>query len=251
MYDVAPSDDSDVPGLPGHVVFREDHDEVVDSLAADLFVQAQACVRAFGDFQLAVSASAACEPLLMRLMIDPQVRSLPWGRTRIWLCDEQDGSRGRLLHDYWGFHSGVPETQFHLIESSDEVGANAYDTLLRDTLAWREPGHDRLDAVILSIDADARVAGLCPEDAIDDQRLIRSRTSATGSHSASMTLRLINASRLIAVLASGDEARRGLERVRDELALNERRSPASRLSPVGGALKWYLDRASRPRPVLG
>ena len=67
----------------------------------------------------------------------------------------------------------------------------------------------------------------------------------------SMTRRLINASRLVAVLASGEDGRRGLERVRDELAGGEQRSPGTWLSPVGGELRWYMERASMPRQVHG
>ena len=69
------------PRLPGRSVRRPSVDSATDALLADLFIHATNCVRAFGDFHLAVSAGEEIEPALMRLMYDPGFREFPWTRT--------------------------------------------------------------------------------------------------------------------------------------------------------------------------
>src|SRR5687768_12288568 len=77
------------PPLPGSVVIRETPDELIDAVAADLFFQAVACARTFGDFHLALSGGSTPEPLYARLMYDPNYRDLPWKRTHLWIVDER------------------------------------------------------------------------------------------------------------------------------------------------------------------
>ena len=77
------------PRLPGRVVVGSGADEAIDALAAELLLHAVNCVRAFGDFQLALSGGSTPLPLYERLMYDPQYRELPWRRTHLWIVDER------------------------------------------------------------------------------------------------------------------------------------------------------------------
>jgi hypothetical protein len=87
LYDLAPRPVA--PALPGTVVVRESADELVDAVAADLFIHALNCIRTFGDFHLALSGGSTPLPLYRRLMYDPSYRDLPWTRTHLWMVDER------------------------------------------------------------------------------------------------------------------------------------------------------------------
>ncbi|MHC5007983.1 MAG: 6-phosphogluconolactonase, partial [Planctomycetota bacterium] len=77
------------PPLPGEVIVAETADKLIDLVAAEIVVQAKACVREFGDFELALSGGSTPQPLYERLMYDPDCRQLPWVRTNLWLVDER------------------------------------------------------------------------------------------------------------------------------------------------------------------
>src|SRR5262245_35724575 len=73
---------------PGAAVLGRSADEIIDTLAAEIVAHGLACVRRFGDFQLALSGGTTPQPLYERLMYDPDCRRLPWTRTHLWLVDE-------------------------------------------------------------------------------------------------------------------------------------------------------------------
>jgi hypothetical protein len=227
------------PALPGTLVLKEDPGMVLDALAADLFIQASNCVRAFGDFHLALSVFPNSEPLLRQLMFDPALRELPWKRTHLWLLDEElanapAGSRGPLgstLFDLVVEPSDIPSDQVHLIAADAPAPERAFEKRLQDTLGWREKGHDRLDFVLLS--PEHWIAGGLPQ--APDQLVARHGPRV------SMTHRLVSASRFLAVLAGGPSVRPTLERVH--------RGEAGGVIPMGGELRWYLDPPACPTYV--
>lgn len=246
------------PRLPGVVISRTDADAAIDSALADLFMQANGCIGAFGSFHLAVCASGGAEPVLRRLMFDPALRSFPWRRTRLWLTDElavpeeDERRRGRTLHDLIVTQSDLPESQFHEIPAWREDATRAYEGLIQEHLGWREKGHDRLDAVLLVMEESGAVAGLSRGSAALGRRepLVVREERSPGPDAVTMGLRLLNASRMISVVAVGPASQpmlRALEATRgepDEL-------PWSHLSPVGGELRWYVDEESRVEAATG
>lgn len=240
------------PTLPGNdIVLREDGDSAYDAACADLLIQANNCVRTFGDFHLAVSAAPAAEPFLARLMWDPQMRDLPWKRTHLWIADadhEQRGSdsiRGLLVE-----HSDIPLEQFHPLPPGpsfpgDETALRAYEGELREALGWREKGHDRLDHVVLCLDpASPLVKPLLSAPKGD------LFAHGPGGLGAMMTLDLLNAARFLGVLGVGQKAARELSDLWRATPPQHRRNPEGhlpmglRLHPLAGDLRWYLDVAS-------
>jgi hypothetical protein len=236
-------------------VLKATADEAYDAAAADLLIQASNCVRAFGDFHLAVSATPAAEPFLARLMWDPQLRDLPWGRTHLWIADAthardaSDSIRALLVE-----HSDLPPAQFHALPvtppayAGDEGTIAAYQQSFRETLGWREKGHDRLDHVILSLDPDSPL--LRPILAAPDDALVVPGTSGGTGVGARFTLGVLNASRFLAVLGVGQRAAKELSAAWRAVPPIERLNPDSslplalRLRPHAGTLRWYLDAAS-------
>lgn len=218
------------PGLPGRVTLRDDPDRVIDALLADLFIHANNCVRTFGDFHCAISATPEAEPALMRLMFDLPYRDFPWKRTRLWMVDEVDVAadhperRGTRLAETVVALSGLPETQFHPLDPGHADGE--YAKLLREHLGWREKGHDRIDYVLLTVGEDGVLGGW----------------SEGGAGRVCMPRQFIESARLIAVLLAGERADAAL----GEFAVRARAGELG-LAPIGGELVWYA--AKEPEPL--
>lgn len=235
------------PRLPGVVVVRATPDGVLDAAAADFLVQANNCVRSFGDFHLAISMTGT-EALLRRLMYDPALRDLPWKRTHLWMVDEWDVPADDprrlfpLLQQLVVDPSDIPPGQVHAIPvAADAAGsggrgeespAAAYEAMLREVLGWREKGHDRLDCVLLGGPGSASVQPFQetntgtlrtehPAPGADDdvphagERLVRvlpGRSLAADVDLVTMTARMLRGSRLVSVVAMGAEHRGLVER---------------------------------------
>jgi 6-phosphogluconolactonase len=248
------------PVLPGTVVIRESADEVIDAIAADLFMHARNCVRTFGDFHLALSGGSTPEPLYRRLMYDPGFRELPWKRTHLWLVDERrvplddDLSNFKMIRETIVLHSDIPREQVHPINTDAAAPAVEYEAELRESLAWREKGHDRLDFVVLGMGEDAHTASLFPHSpalAVDDRLVtMNAGPTVTPPERVTMTYNMINASRFIAILVTGEKKRPAIERVvaRNGGRAGREELPILGIVPLGGELRWYLDKAACPPP---
>jgi 6-phosphogluconolactonase len=239
-----------MPSLPGEVVVAQTADEIIDRVAADMVVHAENCVRQFGDFHLALTGEASLEPLYCRLMYDPNFRRLPWRRTHLWLVDEcclpfsDERSNFRQISETIVDHADIPEDQVHWIFAESPTADLDYERQIQETLAWREAGHDRLDYVLLVLGADGHVAGLYPftETLDEEARLVRFNRCGQASppDRVTMTFRLINAARFIAVMATGDRTAAAIGRVAEGGATVQE-LPAVGLRPLDGELRWYLD----------
>ncbi len=235
------------PDLPGSVVLRETLDETLDAVAADLLMQAYACVRAFGDFHLAVSVGPVQETLYLRLLTDPTYRDLPWKRTHLWLIDElplgaeDERSHFSQIRDILVEHADIPRGQVHAARGGEPDAAERYETELRESLVWREKGHDRIDLAVVALGEDGSIGGLLPGMGGVHGGLVA--TAPDGR--VTMTHRLLNSSRLIQAIATGEAARPVIAQL-VERRVNRVELPAAGLKPLAGTLRWYLDRAAAP-----
>lgn len=268
------------PTLPGAVVLREDADAAIDALAADMVLHAHNCVRAFGDFHLALSGGSTPVALYTRLMIDPRYRDLPWNRTHLWIVDERrvgfddERSNYKMISEIIVDHSGIPREQVHPMYATADDADAQYERTLRETLGWRERGHDRLDLVLLGMGSDGHTASLFPSSAALRECLaapmfaggeggggsasvplvrINRGPEVTPPERVTMMLPFINASRFIAVLVTGKGKRAMLAQVaaatRAVGAAGGGMPPASAIDrlpilgvrPLAGDLRWYID----------
>ncbi len=148
----------DLPELPGQVEVCPDAEVAAERLLADLRHQADCCVRAFGDFHVALPGDACFGPLYRRLLVDPLFRMLPWRKTHLWMVDAYgDGEPaadliGGWLHD----HTDLPREQWHPFQGQEP---EAFDRELRENFAFREPGQDRLDFVLLPVRENGALPG--------------------------------------------------------------------------------------------
>jgi 6-phosphogluconolactonase len=251
-YDFAERDIS-APPLPGKVIVALTVDELIDKLAADLVVHAENCVRQFGDFQLALSGGRTPQPLYERLMYDPNYRRLPWRRTHLWMVDERcvpfDDPRSnfKLIDETIVDHADIPREQVHPIFALSPTADAEYEAELRDVLAWREKGQDRLDFVLLGMGADGHTASLFPhtEPLHETVRLVRFNIAANANpiERVTMTFPLLNSARFVAVLVTGETKAETVARVAaGRLPVDE--LPIRGISPLNGEQRWYLDAAA-------
>ncbi len=258
------------PKLPGTVVLRESVDDVVTAIASDLWLHAGNCIRAFGEFHLALSGGSTPMPLYTRLMTDPNYRDIPWKRTHLWIVDERrvpfddERSNFKMISETIADHADIPAEHVHPIFAMADDAAEAYQASLFDVLGKREHGQERLDFVLLGMGADAHTASLFPgspalraelaERSIDGARLVRINAgpNVTPPDRVTMTLRLLNAARFQAVMVTGEGKRHTLARiaaVADEGSTDPKiveEFPVLGLRPVAGELRWYLDHAACP-----
>lgn len=275
MSDLMPLDGAPPrPALPGSVVMRPTGDELIDAVAADMLVQAMACVRQFGDFHIALSGGSTPLPLYRRLMYDPAYRQLPWQRTHLWIVDERrvpfDDERSNFgqINDLIGLHADIPRHQVHPIPALEPDADVRYEKELAEVLLWRERGHDRLDYVLLGMGSDAHTASLFPRSPAlmaelaeangharhpTPPRMVRINAGAnvTPPDRVTMTLALLNNARFVSVLVTGASKRPTIERVCAAHATGARSAiadvPIAGVSPRAGELRWYLDHDACPR----
>ena len=250
------------PKLRGTVIVRPDTEDLFSVLAADLLIHAANCVRAFGDFHLALSGGGTPMPFYRRLLVDPAYRSLPWERAHLWIVDERrvpvtdPRSNYRAIAEYIVDHTDIPARNVHPIAAMEPDADTRYERELKETLAWREKGHDRLDFVLLGMGADGHTASLFPgSPALREERRLVSvnrGSTVTPPDRVTMTYPLINSSRFIAVLITGEAKRDAVARVSARVAPPDE-LPILGVRPIGmgeddaaGVLRWYLDHDACP-----
>ena len=246
------------PRLPGQVVLSEDDDRAIEAIGIDIVHQAKACVRAFGDFHLALSGGSTPMPLYERMMIDPLFREMPWRRTHLWIVDErcvpfehEKSNFGQIREIICG-HSGIPNSQVHPIHAYEEDADARYEQELRDVLGWREKGHDRLDFVLLGMGDDGHTASLFPHspalDVMDRLVCFNRGPMVTPPDRVTMTYRLINGARFVGALVIGKKKAAMVSRIANGIEM-PREIPIKGVAPVGGEFRWYLDADSARWPV--
>jgi len=270
------------PNLPGSVIVRDSVTELVEEMGLDLLTHCLNCVRAFGDFHIALSAGNTPPPFYLHLMIDPACRAIPWRKSHLWIVNENLNNQPpdnlpnwNSIAGYFADHAGIPDKQQHPITSQSHAPHHHYESELRHTLEWRERGHDRLDYVLLGLDTDGSIAGLTPGSPLLAEH--RSLVATTNQHNKpnetdynnqqsipesnqqiTMTLPLINASRFVAIMVTGKHKQSIIRQlIRNNKITNSPNKPSlskqihptcpvERIQPMAGTLRWYLDRDACP-----
>lgn len=274
-----------VPNLPGSVIVRDSVTELVEEMGIDLLTHALNCVRAFGDFHIALSAGKTPVPLYLHLMIDPTCRAIPWRKSHLWVVNEQLNNQPpdnlpnwNCIAGYFAQHAGIPDRQQHPINNQSLTPHHDYESEIRKSLEWRERGHDRLDYILLGIDEEGATAGLKPHSSLlaESQHLVArttepyqsdfnelnqnqtSRNFTPDRQCITMTIPLINASRFVAIMVTGKHKQSIIRQLirnnkitnnTDKPSLSKQirtTCPVERIQPMAGTLRWYLDRDACP-----
>ncbi|MCE7972818.1 MAG: hypothetical protein DYG92_00625 [Leptolyngbya sp. PLA1] len=251
--ELAPKASARPPRVGGEVVLRPEADGAIDALLADVYLHASNCVRAFGDFHVAIGATPGVETALVRLLYDLNYRDFPWSRTRLWMTQEC-GVAGKgvcwpVLEGTVVAQSGMPAEQAHRIDISAAEPAADYERQLREHLGWRPKGHDRLDLVLAAIDEDGSLPW-ATQHAADDGALCVTWTGADGQGRTGMTPFVVSACRCVCVLAVGSGVRGALTRLEAALRGGPA-APGQSLRTIGGDVRWYMDYEACPSYCAG
>jgi 6-phosphogluconolactonase len=143
-------------------------------------------------------------------------------------------------------HADIPREQVHPIFATSETADVQYEKELRETLAWREKGQDRLDFVLLGMGADGHTASLFPHsEALDEhQRLVRFNSATPGimpARRVTLTYPILNSARFVAVMVTGKSKAAMLKRVAEDRGAEVADLPIKGVDPTSGELRWYLD----------
>ena len=144
-------------------------------------------------------------------------------------------------------HSDIPREQVHRIDTRREDPATDYAEQLRQTLEWREKGHDRLDFVLLGLEEDASVGTLLAGWPTPRGPALVSTVGRHPSARIGLAAHMLSAARFVGIIATGTRLRATVAR----LALSGAdpfELPVLGLRPIGGELRWYLDAAACPQP---
>ena len=257
MSDLLPLDSEfapiEAPTLRGRVEARHDAEEVFDALASDLMGQALHCVGKYGEFHLALSGGKTPFPFYEKLMIDPRFRAIPWGSTHLWMVDERrigfdnDLNNFKHINEILVEHSGIPAENVHPMPVEDATPDVTYERALREALGRRPQMQQRLDFVLLGMGDNGHTASLFPHTQVlkvrDRMVGLCEGPTVTPPPRITLTYPTLNAARFIAVLVMGAAKGPMLKRVASANDTYEE-LPILGIEPIGGDLRWYLDRAA-------
>ena len=107
----------------GIVIAIECDDERLDRASRQLMSKAVNSVETKGEFKLVLSSSDLLDRFYQQLMVDPDLRGMPWNATQLWKLEDGEDEAFQSI----AFHSGMPEDNAHqedaisISASTDEV----------------------------------------------------------------------------------------------------------------------------------
>ena len=221
-----------------------DEDAVAGKAAAIIADAARAAVTSRGRFIMAVSGGRT--PWLMLRAL--AARELPWGRVHVFQVDERLGPAGdpdrnfTHLRDSLLDHAPLSPDHVHAmpVETAElNRAAEQYARTLQD-IAGLPPV---LDLIHLGLGPDGHTASLVPGDPVLDVTDVDVAVTGPyqGRRRMTLTIPIINRSRLVLWLVTGGEKAEALVRLRD----GDRSIPGSRVSQKGALV--LADRAAAAR----
>ncbi|MBN3301469.1 G6PE protein, partial [Amia calva] len=225
-------------------------EELVQRLASDLQVVAQAAVEESGQFHLALSGGSSPLALFQRLVLHHY--SFPWDRTHIWMVDErcvpltEPGSNFRNVHDHLLRHLRLPYFNIHpmpvLLNQrlcvEEDGGPQVYEKEIARII-----NGSRFDFVLLGVGYDGHTASLFQDtrpEVLQDKLVALTESPFKPHQRMSLTFSAINRAKNIGVLVTGKgkhEMISQLSRMKDY----SKKWPITGVNPDKGNLVWYID----------
>ncbi len=235
------------------VVIFDDAASLEEEAAQQVVRAVRNAVARRGECRLALSGGSTPRGLYARLAEEPHRERIDWSKLHLFWGDERcvppdhPESNYRMVHEALLARVPIPDGSVHRIpvELGPNRAAARYEEAIRAGSAEAVP---RFDVVLLGMGVDGHTASLFPDAPAlgGERRLVVPTVAPTPPHDrVSITLRVINAARLVVFLVVGPDKARTLARV---LAVEGRASdgslPASLVRPRAGRLLWLVDKAA-------
>ena len=217
----------------------------VAEAAAFILEQARAALGERGEFRIALSGGNTPRPIYAEF--GRLARELPWERVRFTFGDErcvppeEAQSNYRMARESLFGSCAIPEKSILRMrgEIDPQIAAQEYE----DALALLATQHGEMiyrhDLVLLGMGDDGHTASLFPGTAALEEQVRRVVANFVPKFEAwrlTMTLPLLNQSRQVLFLVSGNKNPELLERVLSGAP----EYPATRVAPVNGRLTWMI-----------
>lgn len=203
-------------------------------------------------FAVCLSGGSTPRPLYERLAEPPFASRFPWNRAHWFWGDERfvphddRESNYRTARDAFLSRVPVPDGNIHAVPTqglSPDQAAAAYEATLKCFYGADElsPGRPLFDVTLLGIGEDGHIASLFPAQPTlrETRRWAVAVIGAKPEPRITLTYPVLDSSRDVAFVVTGEEKRRVVARAR----AGDRTIPAAAVRPVG-RLHWFMDRAA-------
>jgi len=212
--------------------------------------QSESSIAARGVFNIALSGGSTPKRLY-ELLADPneEFRSkISWDKTQFFWTDERHvgpedpDSNFRMTNEAMLKVVPVPSANVHRFMTENpnaEAVAEEYETQLRQSFQNSLP---RFDLVLLGLGPDGHTASLFPHTTalVENERLVSAPwVEKFNSFRLTLTLPVLNNSRMIVFLVSGEDKEKILSAV---LEGPPAQFPAQAIQPANGELLWLVDK---------
>jgi 6-phosphogluconolactonase len=235
---------------PGKLVVVADDDALARAVAAYFIATALDAIAARGRFDVALSGGSTPKAVYALLAAPLAVAALAWPRVRFFFGDERcvppddPESNYKTARDGLLEPLGIDAAHVFRMRGEDEPTAAArdYAAVLRAELGPSPV----FDLVMLGMGPDGHTASLFPgtDPLTDDEALVRAPwVEKFSTHRITLTPRVINAARTVAIAAGGAAKASVLREVR-EGAYDPMVHPIQIVNPHDGELIWFVDAAA-------
>jgi 6-phosphogluconolactonase len=202
-------------------------------------------------FTIALSGGSTPRRLYEDLTAPHIAHQIVWPAVHVFFTDERAvppdhaDSNYRMAREALLSRVPIPQENVHRMagEAADlDREAEACAGALRAPFAGEAP---RLDLVLLGMGEDGHTASLFPggPELDEPSRLVTTSRAPGGMARLTLTLPVINAAHVVAVVVSGEKKAGMVQRVLGSAARDEG-LPIQRVRPVTGRLVWLLDEAA-------
>lgn len=221
--------------------------------AADLFARkAREAVEARGRFSVLLAGGDTPRRTYELLAVEPQRGRVPWERVHLFWGDERcvppdsPHSNASMVRRALLDHVPVDPAHVHPVPygRSPEESAEAYEQDLKEFFRGGPP---RFDLVLLGLGADGHTASLLPGSSAVDEKVrwtaVAKRPEEAFSR-VTVTFPLLNGAATALFLVSGAGKALVLRALLEDGGRSAAGYPASRVRPVSGDLRWFVDDAA-------
>jgi 6-phosphogluconolactonase len=218
----------------------------VASIVRDTVARRGACT-------VALAGGATPRGLYERLSAEPHRSEVDWSCIRVFWGDERcvppehPASNYAMAWESLLSQVPIPKDAVYRIRGELEPAQAAAQYEAELHLVTGEV-HPRLDLVLLGMGADGHTASLFPDtpNLLEERRLVVATVGpAEPRKRVSLTLRALNAARVVLFLVQGREKASTLREVIEaNTAESSSRHPAAHVRPEHGRVLWLVDRAA-------